>query len=116
MRTKEEPDQPCEEQATTGSSTSVAYMNKDKKPTPKPKPIKVENLADYIGKHKANCSEGFKAEFEVRDDFIIIIMLYSLYEIYFGKKVTFCPDEYSLIQTLYAYYDIIFSLNLFFIS
>ena len=47
--------------------TSTIDEMKDKKLVPKPKPIKIEKLADYIAKHKDNSSEGFKAEFKVRN-------------------------------------------------
>ena len=64
---EEGPNQPhVKKAATLGSAASAADFIKNKKPAPKPKPIKVENLADYIVKHKANCAEGFKAEFRVR--------------------------------------------------
>ena len=48
---------------TLGPTSSLAP--KSPKPQPKAKPIKIENLPDYIAKKKVNRSEGFKTEFEV---------------------------------------------------
>ena len=99
-------DQPFGKKAATlGSTASAADIIKDKKPIPKPKPIKVDNLADYIAKFKANNSEGFKAEFRVRKKIVSLDVRNNVFSkpCFPNAYTSICYSLHRLTPFLYKY-------------